>query len=47
MQPKIKNFIDVSIDYICEDDRFPVSGNRVTISNRDLLSSSEKGLIYK
>jgi hypothetical protein len=32
------------IDYRCEDGRFPVSGSCLTISNPDLLPSSETGV---
>jgi hypothetical protein len=33
----------VLIDYRCDDDRFPLSASFVTISNPELLSSSEPG----
>jgi hypothetical protein len=34
----------IAIDYRCEDGRFPLSVSCVTISNLDLLSSSETGV---
>jgi hypothetical protein len=40
----LKNRALRCMDYRCEGGRFLVSGNCVTISNPDLLSSSETGV---
>ncbi len=38
--------VQISINYRCEDGRFPVSASGVTISNPDPLSNSEIGVNF-